>query len=1080
MENLFVNVFQMSVSASYLILAVLLVRFLLQRAPKSMRSFLWLLVGIRLIVPFSVESVFSLVPDTQAVDGYIYDTAQPEMNTIPNSPDMNKSVSYPIPGTTVPSAERHMGKTQMAVMIVTRVWLVGMALMLGFMLISWLRLKRRVRMSVPVNVMLDCGRTKISQKIYQSDTIESPFLFGIIRPHIYIPDSIASEELPYVVQHEMTHLKRRDYLIKPAGFLLLSVYWFNPFVWVAYVLLCKDIELICDEKVIRQLGASSKKAYSQALLNSASNRRVIAACPVAFGEVSVKERVKNVLNYKKPAFWVLAAAVLACVIVPVCFMTQRKTSAVIDTDTKNTDDLVHTDEMDDSPSEVLTEQNYEIDELIAMSGEYEMLNPEKYPNVPRLSLHEDGTFSFTYSVISSYLPHGIYERKDNILTTSTSDGKYHYQFTCAGEVNNSVLFFDTEHSSDVTEIDTKLDIDAPIQDGSIFVKNILFQILADARELSQTFRQKQMQGTTVTMEELQNQQVYLMEMQKQLTTGERQVQRQLEKSKELQLSQEESDALESRLQEWIQEAQSALQQIEEDLNICQFMMNAPNNIVSETAYKAVEQWAQAFCSRDGAAIVKLADEKAEQSLVDRGLLLQGFDGEKDYVAFGWSSPWPWGDDNNYRIINVTERYAEILYYAWVSNPHVTVWREQLTFKMENGNCVITSETLQFMDNICTAEEFHQAYPDGITGTMMDYISFNNAGVTLNKHAMSNRDDWWYSKMLEPDSAAVTLLNILDNPNKVGVHVEVDDANGEIRTVTFDFYEDGSSVSVQMLRPYGLDGIWVPYIQIAPAVQQQASASSISPNVVTSQNVDDIIAEDAKLLESLFPIHHESVPNVSFPYSVDLNGDGVEEKLEFTNLGYNGGDGGYALTVTDTESGKKIPLPDGYTEESGFPIRTFYDKQQGEEAQLLVQLGEEKRCQIIAAIMLDSLYGIYERKGLYAEFKEALPDHSGRIAAADALSGCNIFRHNNENNPVIVLKSYVSGFLGHVDTLGYVITELRLQGDQTWESKHYFVLDNCGDLSVTPLESESIPGNGNSFLPYNNEMDIDLIQLTHNK
>lgn len=1074
MENLFVNIFQMSVSASYLILAVLLVRFLLQRAPKSMRSFLWLLVGIRLIVPFSVESVFSLVPGTQAVDGYIYDTAQPEMNTIPNSPDMNKSVSQPIPGAAVPSAERHMGKTQMAVTIVTRVWLVGAALMLGLMLASWLRLKRRVRMSVPVNVMLDDGRTKISQKIYQSDTIESPFLFGIIKPRIYIPDSIASEELPYIVWHEMTHLKRRDYLIKPVGYLLLSVYWFNPFVWTAYVMLCKDIELICDEQVIKQFGASCKKAYSQALLNSASNRRMIAACPVAFGEVSVKERVKNVINYKKPAFWVLAAAVLACIIVPVCFMTQKKSSASADTNT-NTDNSVHTEQI---PTE-----DYYIDDLFAMAGEYEMLNMGKYAHVPQLSLKKDGTFSFSYSMVSSYWPHGTYERKDNILTAATNDGKYHYQFTCEGAVNYSLLFFDTEQSSDVTDIDTKLNLDAPIQDGSIFVKNILYQTLADARELSQTFQQKLSQGTTMTMEELQNQQDSIMKMQEQLTMGEMKVQWQLEKSKELQLSQEESDALEARLQEWIQEVQVVLQQLGEDLNTCQFMVNAPENIDSQAAYKTVEQWAQAFCSRDGAAIVKLADEKAEQDLVDRDLLLQGFDGKKDYVAFGWSSPWPWGDvDNNYRILNVTERYAEILYYAWVSNPHVTVWREQLTFQKENDKYVITSETLQFMDNICTAEEFHQAYPDGIAGTMMDYyVSINGAGEALNNHATSNRDDWWYAKLLEPASAAVTLLNILDNPNKVGVHVEQADTDSYIPrcTVTFDFYEDGSSVSVQMMQPYTLDGIWVPYAQTAPVIQAQEDVASVSPNMITSQNVTDIIAEDAKLLEALFPKHHGSIPNVTFPYMIDLNGDGIEEKLEFTDLRYNGGDGGYALTVTDTKTGKSIPLPDGYIEEGGFPVRTFY-MQKEEGTQLLVQLGEEKKCQIVATIMQDSLYEIYERRGMYAEFKRVLPDHSGQIAAADALSGCNIYYYDNEENPVILLKTYVSGFLGHADTLGYVITELRLQKDNTWTSKHYFLLDSCHDISVAQTESGNIPvpsGNGNSFLPYSEGMDIDFIPLT---
>ena len=1082
MEKLFINIVQMSASASYLILAVLIVRFLLRKAPKSMRSFLWLLVGIRLVIPFSVESVFSLIPSTQTVNEYIYDTEQPGSDTLTDTPYTEITVSQPYQNTIVPPTEKRMGKAPTAVQICVRIWLAGMALMLGYMLTSWLRLKRRVKTSIPENIALDFNNTKFDQKIYQSDAIESPFLFGIIRPRIYIPNSVAEEELPYIVQHEMTHLKRKDYLVKPVGFLLLSVYWFNPFVWAAYVMLCKDIELICDEKVIRQLGASGRKAYSQALLNSASNHRMIAACPVAFGEISVKERVKNVLNYKKPAFWVLAAAVLACIIVPICFMTQKK----VDT-SENSADSADAGTQNEGTMETLPPEEYNLDDIFSVAGNYEMLNMEqdKYRIVPSLSLNENGQFSFLYDMLSSHGCVGQYDRTEDGQYIIAEDDIHHYQFRY---IDSWLLLFDAEQSSDVSRIDDKVNPIAPVENGSLFVKNNIYTVLNDAKKLSQSFHQKLSYGTTMTIEELRNQQESLMEMQNQLTMGEMKVQRQLEKSKELQLTQEEAAALEARLQEWIQEARSALEQLEEDLNTCKTMIDAAlntmidaaENTASQTAYETVEQWAKAFCDRDGATIVKLADEKTEQDLVDRELLLQGVNDGKDYVAFGWSSPWPWGDnDNNYRILNVTDRYAEILYYAWVSNPHVTVWREQLTFKMENDKYVITLETLQFMDHICTAEEFQQAYPHGITGTMMDYESYNGAGVDLNRHATSNREDWWYGKLLEPDSAAVTLLNILDNPNKVGVHVENVDTNGDIRTVTFDFYEDGSSVSVQMLQPYGSDGIWIPYSQTAPVIQAQEDVASVAPNMITSQNVADIIAEDAELLEALFPEHHESIPNVSFPYMIDLNGDGIEEKLEITDLRYNGGDGGYALTVTDTKTGNKIPLPDGYTEESGFPIRTFY-MQQEEEAQLLVQLGEEKNCQVVATIMQGSLYEIYERRGMYTEFKRALPDHSGQIAAADALSGCNIYYYNNEENPVILLKTYVSGFLGHADTLGYVITELRLQEDNTWASKHYFLLDSCHDVSVTQTESGDMPapsGNGNSFPLYRDGMDIDFMPLT---
>ncbi len=1082
MEKLYVNIFQMSVSATYLILAVLFVRFLLQKAPKGMRSFLWLLVGIRLVLPFSVESVFSLIPGTQTVDQYIYDTIADR--PLPENIAMTETTMTEAVGTedqTIPSSQRahsftakdSVDRMGAAIQIGSKIWLMGVILMFSYMLISWVRLKKRVSTSVPIDVSLDCGTAEICQKIYQGVSIESPFLFGLVRPRIYIPDCVSGEELPYVVWHEMTHLGRRDYLIKPVGFLLLSVHWFNPFVWIAYVMLCRDIELICDEKVIRQLGMSCKKAYSQALLNCAVNRRAITACPVAFGEADVKKRVKNVLNYKKPAFWIVVAAVMACIIVPICFMTQRGT------DSANTVEPSENTVVQDSVSSgIISTEAYDIDDLLAVTGFYEMINPdlEQYLFTPCINFDKDSTFTFSYSVLSSYLPYGTYEQKDNILTAKTDDGRYHYQFTCVGAVNNCVLFFDTEHSSDVTNIDTKMNLDVPIQNGSIFVKDLLHYTVMEVNGLSQTILQEAAQGTTMTTEELYAMQVSLAELQNQLIKGEMQLQWQLEKTKELQLTQQESAALEARLLEMIQEAQAAERQLEENLVVCQSMLDTSGQ--SHTAYETIEQWAQAFCDRDGTAIVKLADEKAEQALADRELLQQGFDGKKDYIAFGWSSPWPWGGNaggnaphNNYRILNVSDRYAEILYYAWVSDPHVTVWREQLTFRIENDTCVITSEELQFMDSIQTAGEFWQAYPDGITGTMMDYLSFNGAGVALNEHAVSSGDDGWYRKLLEPDSAAVALLNISDDQNKVGVRVENTDSDGDIRTVIFDFYEDGSTVSVQMLQPYGSDGIWVPQMQAGQ------TTSSVSPNIITSQNIDITITEDAKQLDALFPDHHEPALGDSDIWYEDLNGDGVEERIVFTDLGYVGGDGGYSLTVTDTRTGEKLALPDGYTEEGGVPIRTFYSVQPGEEPQLLIQLGEEKRCQIIAEIMRQPLYGFYERQGLYAEFKNALPDHSGQVATADALSGCNIVRYKGEENPIIVLKTYVSGFLGHADTLGYVITELRLLEDNTWSSKHYFLLDGCYGTAMLQQESAAAAGNGNTFLPYNDKMDMDFIQLT---
>lgn len=999
--KLFMNLIHMSISAGYLILAVLLVRFLLQKAPKRMRSLLWLFVGIRLMVPFSVESVFSLIPDTKTVDAYLYEMELPVDNTVADT-DMKKPVSQLIQNTFVPntaSAQTGRTKIQTIWMLCTKIWIAGMAFMVGYMFYSYLRLKNRVRMSVPAEVVLKNHVVKY----YQCDAIESPFLFGILHPRIYIPCKTASDEIPYVLSHELTHKKRKDYLIKPLGFLILSVYWFHPCVWVAYIMLCKDIELICDEYVVRELGTEYKKAYSQALLNSTVNHRMITACPIAFGEISVKERVKNVLNYKKPAFWMLAAAVLACIVVPVCFMTQKKTDAstqedlpeAAQTDLHPTiqDNTIPKDNQTDSVDKIVGE--YQM--TLSKSEQEEFLPLDAYNDTyedvsvftPRLSLDKDGTFSFGYDPFSSYLSVGEYDIVSNCVKAVTHDGKYHYQFTSVGY---GMLRFDAEKSSDLHKTNT--DAVPAIEDGSIFVK-----IGAELQEQTDAFKEPKL----------------------------------------------------------------------------------------TVAAKTIEQWAIAFCDRDAETILDFADEAVIEQFVEQELLFLDEDGGNESASFGWSSPWPWGaayDENgralNYHIVSATEHNAEILYYAWVSDPHVTVWRELLTYDMEDDTCVITSESLQYMDSICIAEEFHQAYPNGITETMMDYYSFNGAGEALNQNAVENRNSDFYKKLFAPDTAAVYLLNILNNPNKVGTRVRESVTDKNVCIVTFDFYEDGSTVSVQMIRPYGSDGIWVPYTDASDMTEisgqnSDAAADSASVNVYTinGENVGDIVKEDARQLEALFPNHHEQISTVDFPQNIDLNGDGAKEKIELINLGYNGGDGGYALRVTDTRTGEQIALPDGYSEESGFPIFSTYLAPEGEEPRLMIQLGEEKRCQIVAVLEMDALFQIYEQNQMML----SNPEQNQKRILADAVSGCNIVTYSKEETPVLLLKTYVSGFLGHADTLGYVITELRLGKDNTWSARHFFLLDSCDAQAIAQQEAETAENKAGGSLVYPHKMEINMIPLT---
>lgn len=308
MEALFLKLFNMSITASWLVLAVVILRLLLKKAPKAVTVFLWALVGIRLICPFSFESVLSLIPSAETVPEAMLAGSDFNIDTGLSAVDSRINGYLDdryIEGVTVPAGN---GMTVMG--FISVIWLVGIAVMLIYTLISYLKIHRKVREAVPYN-----------ENIWVCDRISAPFILGVFRPRIYLPSDIDKQDEEYVIAHERAHLKRRDHLIKPLGFLLLTVYWFNPVMWIAYILLCRDIELACDEKVIKTMGIEIKKPYSEALINCSLPRRSIAACPLAFGEVGVKSRIKSVLNYKKPAFWVVIVALALCVILPIVFLT---------------------------------------------------------------------------------------------------------------------------------------------------------------------------------------------------------------------------------------------------------------------------------------------------------------------------------------------------------------------------------------------------------------------------------------------------------------------------------------------------------------------------------------------------------------------------------------------------------------------------------------------------------------------------------------------------------------------------------------------------------------------------------------
>ena len=308
MSDIFIKIFNLSVTASWAVLAVILLRLILKKAPKWVRCMLWGIVGLRLLLPFSIESIFSIIPTGEFLPANITVSSEPHVNSGIGA--LNSAVNPIISNTFAPDVIGAVTPMQLLIGISAYVWLAGMAGMLIYGGISYFRLRLRVMPSL-------CLR----DNIYFCDAIDSPFILGLFRPRIYLPSSIADERIEHIIDHERAHLCRRDHIWKPLGFLILAVYWFNPIIWAAYILLCRDIERACDERVVKNMSDEARKSYSETLLSCSIRRRGVTACPLAFGEVGVKDRIKSVLNYKKPAFWIIVVAIILSVAAAVCLLT---------------------------------------------------------------------------------------------------------------------------------------------------------------------------------------------------------------------------------------------------------------------------------------------------------------------------------------------------------------------------------------------------------------------------------------------------------------------------------------------------------------------------------------------------------------------------------------------------------------------------------------------------------------------------------------------------------------------------------------------------------------------------------------
>ena len=316
MEKVFITFLNMGLTATWVMLAVLAVRALCHKAPKALTTGLWALVGLRLVCPILAESIFSLIPSGEIVSPDILLAEKPSVytgvsmlnSTINPLIYEHLSPGYSISGAPTPGASAN--PMQIIAFIASVVWIAGMIIMFTYSLTSYLWLRRKVKVSL-------CHR----DNIYFCDSIATPFVFGIIKPRIFLPSGMEEEQMESVIAHEQAHLKRKDHWWKTIAFLLLSVYWFQPLLWVSYLLFSRDIERACDERVVKNMDTERRKHYAEDLLSCSLQKRRMFACPLAFGEVGVKNRVKSVLSYKKPAFWIVAVTLVAGIGIAVCFLT---------------------------------------------------------------------------------------------------------------------------------------------------------------------------------------------------------------------------------------------------------------------------------------------------------------------------------------------------------------------------------------------------------------------------------------------------------------------------------------------------------------------------------------------------------------------------------------------------------------------------------------------------------------------------------------------------------------------------------------------------------------------------------------
>lgn len=596
LSQIFLTFLYKNMTVSVVIIAVLLARLLLRKMPKKYSYILWSIVGIRMIfdLPFTTNiSVFNLFRGfakrsstmRTMLTGSRKTNLQGSTDLLNKTDTTGAAAAHASRSTAVEAMTHTLTTSQMVLGILGLLWLIVVALFVAYGIYSYVKCRLLVRTAVIAHdIIPDTHKKKGIVSVWECDRIPSPFVFGIIRPRIYIPFRMPKQEQAYILAHEQCHIRRLDPLWKLIAFLLLAVYWWNPLVWCAFFYMVRDMEMSCDEAVIEQFGNEIKQGYSNSLLSFAMERHPYSFAPIAFGEGDAGRRIKNVLNFKKPHTWVAILVFVLLVVVGVSCLTNGK---------------------------------------------------------------------------------------DKIYSETVSD---------------------TENS--------------------------------------------QMQQTAVETTEAP--------------------------------------------------------------------MSSDNSSTVQESLQSVDKWAQAFAARDVRTIQDMATDDAKNELKEENLL-------DDNGNFGWSSPWPWFDEESgmpaYQITQLDDTSATILYYAQVSDPPVTVWKETLQYTKTDDKIEITSEELQMVNFIASGTEFEAAYPKGIQNTPMDYQT-NGVGETLNEHAMSangTSPDGEYN-LTNPVEAAQYLLNLLQNDGKVEITENKKDKT--LVELKVHFTEDDVTHYITMIRPWGEDGIWV--------------------------------------------------------------------------------------------------------------------------------------------------------------------------------------------------------------------------------------------------------------------------------